>query len=73
MEELLKYENDKTENIQKEEEIEYYDNLIKIIEKGFTENYDISTLDKGQDEYITTEKMTVTFTTIDNQKNNLIK
>ena len=55
----------------KQEEIEYYDNVIKIIEKGFTENYDTSKLDIGQDEVIKREKMTVTFTTIENQKNNI--
>ena len=58
-------------NILKEEQIEYYNNLIKIVEKAFTENYDTSKLDKGQDEIIKTEKITVTFTTSENQKNNL--
>ena len=55
----------------KEEEIKYYDNLLQIIEEGFTENYDTSTIDKGQDEVIETDKMTVTFTTSQNQKNNI--
>ena len=55
----------------KEKEIEYYDNLLKIIEEGFTENYDTSTIDKGQDEVIETDKMTVTFTTSENQKSNI--
>ena len=55
----------------KEEEIEYYDTIIKNIEEGFTsENYDTSDLDNGKDEIIETEKMTVTFTTTKNQKNN---
>ena len=55
----------------KEEEIKYYDILLQIIEEGFTENYDTSTIDKGQDEVIETDKMTVTFTTSQNQKNNI--
>ena len=65
--------NEKSETIKmpESEEIIYYDNLLKIIEKGFTEYYDISKLDNGQDEIIKTEKMTVTFTTIENQKNNI--
>ena len=45
--------------------------MITIIEQGFTsENYDTSKLDKGQDEFIKTQKMTITLTTIENQKNN---
>ena len=71
IEDLIINEKNETEKMSKEEEIEYYDNLIKIIEKGFTENYDTSKLEEGQDEVIKTEKMTVTFTTIDNQKSNI--
>ena len=40
----------------KEEEIEYYNNIINIIDKGFTENYDTSELDNGKDAYFITEK-----------------
>ena len=53
------------------EEIEYYDNLLKNIENGFTNNYyDTSNLDNGQDEILKTEKVTITLTTVENQKNN---
>ena len=55
----------------KEEKIKYYDNLLKIIEDEFTENYDTSKIDNGEDEVIKTEKITVTFTTSENQKNNI--
>ena len=64
--------NDKneTEKMSKDEEIEYYDNLIDTIEKGFTNNYDTKKIDEGKDEIIKTDKITVTFTTSENQRNN---
>ena len=49
---------------------DYYDNLLNLIEKWLIENYDTSKLDSGNDEYINAGKMTVTLTTIENQKNN---
>ena len=55
----------------KEEEIEYYDNLLDTLEEGFTDSFDTSNIDEGQDEVIKTEKVTVTFTTVENQKNDL--
>ena len=55
-----------------EEEIEYYDTILKELENTFTNvNYDTSESDNGKDEIIETEKMIVTFTTTQNQKNNL--
>ena len=71
IEDLIIKKND-TKSMSKEEEIEYYDNIIKIIDETFTENYDTSKLDNGEDEYVKTEKITVTFTTIENQKNNIV-
>ena len=71
IEDLIINERNNSEKKTKEEEIEYYDNLIKIIEEIFLDNYNTSILDNGQDEYIKTEKMTVTFTTVQNQKNNI--
>ena len=57
-----------------EEQIKYYDNLIETIDQVFTsENYDTSKLDNGEDEYIKTGKMTVTLTTLENQRDHLIK
>ena len=61
-----------TEKISGKEEIDYYDNIINIIEKELTsDNYDTSKLDIGQDEVIKTEKMIVTLTTPQNQKSNI--
>ena len=70
IENIIKKEKNETNT--KEEEIEYYDTILENIENAFTdENYDTSDLDNGKDEVIETEKMTVTFTTTQNQKNNL--
>ena len=73
IENIVKYEKNETESEEKmkEEEVKYYDQIIENIEAGFTsDNYDTSNLDKGEDEVIETEKMTVTFTTNQNQKDN---
>ena len=64
-------EINRTENMSKEEEIAYYDYLLKKIEEEFIDNYDTSKLDNGEDEYITTEKITWTFTTLENQRKNI--
>ena len=67
---IIKYENETKERT-KEEEIEYYDEIIKNIDSIFiSENYNTSNLENGQDEIIKTEKMTITLTTTSNQKNN---
>ena len=71
IEDLMISKKNETEKLTKEEEIEFYDNLFQIIEKGFTDNYNTTKLDNGQDEIITTDKMIVTFTTSQNQKNNI--
>ena len=63
--------NNKLKKMSKEEEVKYYDNIIAIIEEGLTSNYDTSKLDDGQDEYITLEKLTISITTVENQKNNI--
>ena len=56
----------------KEEEIEYYDNLINIIEKEFTsKNYDTSKIDNGQNEVAKIGKITLTLTTLENEKSNI--
>ena len=67
---LINKKND-TKIMSINEEIEYYDNLLILIEKTFTENYNTLNLDNGHDEYIKTEKMTVIFTTTANQKKNI--
>ena len=71
IQDLLNNNNNETKEKSKEEQIEYYDTILNNIESSFTsENYDTSNLDNGEDEVIETEKMTVTFTTTQNQKNN---
>jgi len=66
---LINNENNKTE---KSKEIEYYDNILKIIENEFTsENYDTFNIDNGQDDIIKTDKIITTLTTTENQRNNL--
>ena len=60
------------ENMSNERQIEYYDNIINNIEKVMP-NYDTSEIDKGQDEVIEVGKTTWTFTSVDNQKNNINK
>ena len=56
----------------KEEEIIFYDSILKLIESYFTsEGYDLSNLMNGKDEFITTKKLNITLTTTQNQKNNL--
>ena len=54
-----------------DEEIKYYDMIIKNIESIFmSPDYDTTKLDNGKDEVIETERMTITLTTAQNQKNN---
>ena len=67
---LLEKEKNQTIN-SKDEEIIYYDNIIKIIEDEFiSDNYNTSKIDNGQDEIIKTEKIITTLTTSENQRNN---
>ena len=67
---IINYEN-VTKEMTKEEETEFYDSIIENIESVFTnDNYNTSKLDNGKDEIIQTEKMTITLTTSQNQRNN---
>ena len=60
------------ERMSKEEEIKYYDNILKNIQKIFTsKSYNISYLCNGNDEIIEMEKVKVILTTTQNQKNNI--
>ena len=64
-------QNNYTEII-KEEEIDFYNNILNTIEKRFiSDNYNTKDLDNGEEQIIKTEKMIITFTTIENQKNNI--
>ena len=69
---IPKYEKNSTEEITKEEEIKYYDNILNNIESGFTsEYYDATSLDYGENEVlIDNGKIKVTLTTTQNQINN---
>ena len=61
-----------TEEMLKEKENEYYNTILTTLEKSFTsENYDTTDLDNGIDEIIETEKMKITLTTTENQRNNI--
>ena len=56
----------------KEDEIKFYDNILNMVEKEFiSNNYNTSKIDNGEDEIIKTEKMIITLTTTENQKNNI--
>ena len=56
----------------KEDEIKFYDNILNMVEKEFiSDNYNTSKIDNGEDEIIKTEKMIITLTTTENQKNNI--
>ena len=72
--EIFKYEQNDTEKISKEEEIKYYDKFLQSVEEGFvSNNYNTSNLDNGKDKVFETKKMAKTFTTSQNQKNNINK
>ena len=69
--EIFTNEKNDTEKMSKEEKIKYYDKFLQGVEEVFfSNNYNTSNLDNGKDEVIETEKMTITFTTSRNQKNN---
>ena len=56
----------------RKEEIKYYDKILETIEDVFTSNdFDTSDLDKGEDQVIDTEKIKITLTTVQNQKDNI--
>ena len=68
--ENLILDKNEIEQMSNERQIEYYDNLIDIIEKGMT-NHDTSEIDNGKDEIIEVGKTTWTITTSENQKRNI--
>ena len=58
-------------NQTKDNEIEYYDNILKKNEDEFTsENYNTTDIENGQDNIIINNKIITTLTTSENQKNN---
>ena len=59
-------------NTKKEEEINYYDTILKNIEDIYTsKGFNTSNLENGNDEIIEIEKLKIILTTSDNQKNNI--
>ena len=57
----------------REEQIIFYDNILTNLEVGFTSNkYDTSDIDNGLEQILKAENLTITFTSIQNQKNNII-
>ena len=71
----LKYiANITEENEEEDEDIDTKMNnmILESVELGFTsEGYNTTILEKGEDDIIKTEKMSITLTTTDNQKNNI--
>ena len=58
--------------MEKEEEIYKYNQILEKIELIVTsDNFDLTNIDKGEDQVINAHKMVITFTNTDNQKNNL--
>ena len=52
--------------------IEYYDDILKNIEQELTyESFNTTDLDNRKDKIIEKDKLKITFTTIQNQKNNI--
>ena len=68
---LIKYKKNETERRKtKEEEANYYNEIISRVESIFTDkNFDTTNLDNGMEQVIKTEKMSITLTTTQNQKN----
>ena len=73
IDDLLKFEiNETNRENKKEEEINVYNKILNEIESIFTsENYNLYNIDKGEDQFINAEKLTITLTNIENQKNNI--
>ena len=66
------YKNDNNSKEGKEDEFIPQKILIENVENDFTSiNYNTSSLEEGKDDIIKDEKMTITLTTTQNQKNNL--
>ena len=60
----------KNETFQKTEEIKYYDSILEVIETIFTSEYfNSSKIDNGEDIILEIDKMIISFTSTENQKN----
>ena len=71
IDDIFQYETGETnEGMVKEEEINKYNEILEKIESIFTsDNYDLTNIDKGEDQVIKAKKMVITFTNTENQKN----
>ena len=67
---ILNYDKNETKGNDKNMEEKVYNKILENIENIFTNNYDTTNLDKGEEQIIKAEKMTITLTTTNNQKNN---
>ena len=64
--------NETNEEMIKEEEINRYNKILEKVESIFiSDNYDLTNIDRGEDQIIRTNKIIITFTNTENQKNNL--
>ena len=64
--------NETNIKIGKEEETNKYNKILEKIEMIFTsDNYDLTNIDKGEDQIINTNKMQIVFTNTENQKINI--
>ena len=68
---LLNFEKNETKK-GKEEEINNYNIILKKVESFFISgNYDLTNIDQGKDQIIEAEKVLITLTNIENQKNSI--
>ena len=70
---ILNYEkNQSNEENGKEQEINNYNKILEKIESIFTsDNYDLTNIDNGVDQIINANRMIITLTNYENQKNNI--
>ena len=64
--------NEEKEDSRKEEEANKYNEILEKTESVFTSgNYDLTDIDKGEEQVIKANKILITFTNTKNQKNNI--
>ena len=64
------FKND--EGMGNEEEINNYNKILDNLESLFTSsNFNLTNIDKGEDQFLKTDKILITFTNLENQKNNI--
>ena len=71
---MRNYEKNETQLQEKiDKKIKAYNEILHIVGSIFTSNnFNLTNIDKGEDQIINAEKIIITLTTIENQKNNLI-